>query len=441
MDTGQDHDVHSHHIGLTIPHLEMFIGGPEKVIPEVLRYLCEPSNLKLIEHECGESKRSSSNTLKTFLTSTFPDHSDGFRSKTTSHTTLRYLLMKELTPSNFPGGVSEDMLCMMDNVSDIIRAHYHSSPMTERQAYSDFRIRVIKSNFGMDYVNDIKKSLRFTQSDKAKSMADKLQVGSRDGRIMNQTNIDFDRAVDLGRSLVSMSRRIMFDLANDDDDCHEYRMNVLLATVMYSTGCRLVEVLLVSDFIYTEPPSGYPVRPGSSCVCISPVAKLRSNSKSKYSIRPVLFGMDHDEVVNMVDMIRFYLREANPVYQKLNKDVAGDRRYVVRITRGYSKYVPDLLSGLSKGHAFTPRDFRGLYVSMSYKMWAKHPTSEIMWINKTLDHGSVDTSLSYNKFKLVEKFTNTKYDTRYDKYESRLRLLESALAKINGGDKKSQEEE
>jgi len=414
--------------------------------PQFLEYVCLPGNIVIIEKECSESKRKSSQSLKSFISVVFPEHSSGLRNKTTSHTALRYILLKELTNENFPvdkGSVSACVFRMMEDVSKLIRAHYHSTPMTERQAYSDIRTRVIKPNFGTKFVEDLKSSLKFSQSADKKAMAVKIQTDARDERIMNQTDIDTTAALDIGRSLSSVSRRIMTDLNNESGETDEYRLGVLLAAVMFSTGCRLVEALLVSDFLFDSPLIGSHIRPGGQFVSISPVAKLRSGSVEKSSSRVILFGLTSDEVIDMVEMIRNLSRRINPVFSKLDKNDAGDRRYVVRMNTGYTTYVHHLLSKLNVDHNFTPRDFRGLYVAMSYKMWAKHPTSEIMWINKTLSHGSIDTSLSYNKFRLIEIITkpNTEYIRLRDTYESRLKAVEDLLAKIRNEVPQTDQEE
>jgi hypothetical protein len=422
MNTEQDRNVHNAGYRLLANAVKRRTPSDPSPLSKFLTYTCLPNNLSVIRKECGETKRKTSNALRYGISVVFPEHLSGLRNKTTSHTALRYILLQELNTENFPSDEAVTVISMMRYVSKIIKAHYHSKPMTERQAYSDIRTRVLKVNFGDEWVAKLKSSKCFCQSDENKALANELQTGARDGRIMKQTDIDFTAAVDVGRTLVNSARSVMDDYTTLYS---EERINTLLATVMYSTGCRLIEVLLVSDFIYDIDPNTSITRPGASHVCISPVAKLRDYSADKFSSRVVLFGLTTDDIIDMVARIRNYLRAINPVYEKLNKAVAGDRRYVVRMLPGYTRYVPSLLSRLSDDHTFTPRDFRGLYVSLSYELWAKHPTSEIMWINKTLSHGSVDTSLSYNKFRLVETSTNTNH-----RYEKRLREIENTLSKI-----------
>ena len=72
-------------------------------------------------------------------------------------------------------------------------------------------------------------------------------------------------------------------------------------------------------------------------------------------------------------------------------------------------------------------------MALSYRIWAKQPTSEIMWINTILNHSSITTSISYNVFALTSiiKVTDRiSVETELNEQQSRIDRISEKMEAI-----------
>ena len=413
----------------------------KRTLANFLKSTCIPDNLKIIKKECDESSLRSSLSLMYAIRSSYGEYASKLDKLRTSFTSLKFLLLKEMTSCKL--GITRiteydrdglfKVMYILGFTEKLIRLMFATRPLTERQAFSDIRHHVIKNNFSPLMVDLVKQHGGFAQLQEKKDDAEEQQTTARDKRIVKQTLIDVNEAIDVGRTLVSISRRIM-EYDSGIEYIHEM-LYTLVATVMYATGARLIEVVFLSNFTDSDTvPHQINIRPGSDVLWLHPVAKTRDGG-SKGSHRVILFGLQSFEIGKMVERIRILMGLIDDNYKSMKKDSIQDRMAVIRKLNGFGKDIEEEFMTLNPSHRFIPRDLRALYVSLSYMLWAKHPTSEIMWINHILGHADINTSLSYNKFTLTGNglggfsYRGIK-SNRITVIEKRLRKLEDLLQPI-----------
>ena len=196
-------------------------------------------------------------------------------------------------------------------------------------------------------------------------------------------------------------------------------IHTLIATVMLCTGARLTEVILISDFT--------PIRQRDTnikTVSFAPMVTIRPTAKGVNeekrvarsvmrgtdaplpidlsSDRVIMFGLQSHDIYTMVELVRAHLREMDPRFDELDKNNPKDRIRCCHMIKRFGPFVSMLMAEANDKAHFTSRSFRGIYAAMSFKIWAKKPMSEIVWINRLLSHQSMDTSISYNKYSLSQ---------------------------------------
>jgi len=283
---------------------------------------------------------------------------------------------------------------------------------------------VLKRNAGLFELKGGEKKALSRQSQEARSR-----------RVLRQTPILFEAALTVGLEVVKKARQ---DNASLQD---------LLAATMMVTGTRQTEAIILSEYKSTPNKqelaivSNGLISPIAPTITIQPVAKERAvgttaaqifiNSdrgvnevfdeteevKSagiirKSSGRVLLFGSTPEDVRDWVKRLRTKLA-AKPAqngisYSNLDKNNGRDRQQSLKFVdfarsrseSPFNTYIADLLRPLNDKAKFTARSLRPLYVALSYRIWAKQPTSEILWINTVLSHTQLNTSISYNIYQL-----------------------------------------
>lgn len=258
-----------------------------------------------------------------------------------------------------------------------------------------------------------------------KQECDDIQIKARKKKVLSQLPIDFDVARAIGSRITDTACEIM--MMRHQIPIKE-RILYLITTVMLATGARLTEVVLLSAFEPSDTTECDKINiiDGAHIVRINPVAKGRDSSQ-KSSSRVILLGLNAIEIDHMVKRLREYLKQAYPHFADLNANKRDDRERAMRtVITPLSNFVAQQFQPLISERKMTPRDLRSLYVSISYKLWAKHPTSEVMWINQMLDHTNMDTSIAYNSFHLSH-FCKSDTERKLRKEITRLRKLIEAL--------------
>lgn len=391
-----------------------------------LKLVTSPNTLAQIAYECampGQARgRRSSPTLYMSIRDAFPELIPKLEKAQTSWRALKILLSERLTKDHLgPREVTvRRLMNLLILVKKLICVLFCDKPITERQALSDVRHHVIKKNFDLATVNAIKKDGRFAMDPVRKELCKAQQLRAVTDKAVHQRSVDHDMATQVGVDLVKACRALPTYSVRS--------IPLLLTTVMYATGARVTEVVLLSDF-----------RPdGDDTIVIDPVAKGRTGDDPKTSSRQLLFGLTSAECASFVTSLRILLRVRYLPYITLDRSVRQDREDAMRLVIApLTKFV-----GETFGHLLIhrPRDLRALYVALSYRKFAKHPTSECMWINRVLGHGSLDTSIAYNSFHLLGGGGHYN-KTRFDEQAAEISSLKTQIAHLRTRLRAIQEED
>lgn len=371
---------------------------PTTAILAYLKLVTSPNTLAQIAYECalpGQARGCrSSPTLYMSIRDAFPELAPQLAKVRTSWRALKLLLGERLTKEHLgPKEVTvRRMMNLLILVKKLVCVLFCDKPITERQALSDIRHHVIKKNFDLAMVNAIKKDGRFAMDPVRKELCKAQQLRAVTDKTIHQRSIDYELATQVGVDLVQACRSPL-SLRS---------IPLLLTTVMYATGARVTEVVLLSTF-----------RPdGDDTIVIDPVAKGRTGGDAKTSSRQLLFGLTSAECASFTGSLRTLLGiRYGDRYRSLDRSVRQDREDAMRLVIAPLTRFVDKTFGHLLIHR--PRDLRALYVALSYREFAKHPTSECMWINRVLGHGSMDTSIAYNSFHLLGgggHYNKTRFD-------------------------------
>lgn len=309
---------------------------------------------------------------------------------TTAWRALKLLLKLRLTKEHLgPREVTvRRMMNLLVPLKKLLCVMFHEKPLSERQAMSDVRNHVIRENFSVKLVNQIKKDGRFSLAASRKEECKEQQLAAVKHKTLNQRTVDYEAAIQVGLDLVQECRAAV---TRERDTTI---IPLLLATVMYATGSRITEAVILSDYYFSASDDS------NDLITIDPVAKGRSGKPSKFSRRRLLFNLRREECLEFVGRLRelLALRHGDR-YSKLDSERQADRDAAMRLVHDpLTKFVKSRFSSLL---SIIPRDLRALYVSLSYRSFAPRPTSECMWINQVLGHTSLDTSIAYNSFSLT----------------------------------------
>jgi hypothetical protein len=375
----------------------------DKRLLPYLKTITSAEYLHVIKNEYESSKgkgtKRTSVTLFNSLIEAFPSVPK-LSSKQTSWKALKYVLLHRMTSIHLGSPVTKRRIMnILVHVKKLIEVMFHDKALSQRQAMSDIRHHVVKLNFGIDMVHAIKADGRFALSSAYKATCKDQQSEAVKNRTINQRSIDYEQAINIGKDLVKRTRDFVCyrDRNNENDP-----ISLMLATIMYTTGTRLTEAVILSDY---EPIKvggcGIELRVGSKAesVLVNPVAKTRDDSPVKTSKRVLLFGVFDEEIQLMVDVVRNLMtKKWGARYKLLKRNAREDRECAMRlVVAPLTVFVKEAFKDVSTS-PLIPRDLRALYVSLSYHQFAKRSTSQCMWINQLLGHSSMDTSITYNSF-------------------------------------------
>lgn len=420
-----------------------------------------------------------------------PDQEDGY-DEPEDEETLNFNLDEYLKP----------VLILVDAVMKALNAH---NPTVEGNALSRIRNDYIGPQWGqlaLSYTASHESVLQ--QSNLNKKLAADTQERRKTTRVLNQTSISFKDALQVGMELVKDARAVVarrdtrraVSGATLNDDIF-----TLISATMFAIGTRLTEVVILStysrfakDQAALSSVSGNLINKKAPLVQIEPLAKERSKASvaakifrneearkrregggkdavdagvfdvddlvaayglvSKKSDRVILFGATYEDINGFVNTLRKLLPLHNKKFGTIKKQANGEYKKtdlgwaIHHLPNKMNEWVDIRLNSLNPSKHFTVRSFRGLYVALSYRIWAKQPTSEIMWINTILNHSSITTSLSYNIYALSEiiKVTDresvetvlTTQETRIDALRDELGALKASItAATAAGDAKT----
>jgi hypothetical protein len=376
----------------------------------------------------------------------------------TSTACLSDMLKKLMNPLNIPGAaiagkpktsatantVVEALRPYLELLQVLYKSMFKHNVTNERTNFSRIRTNIIKVNFGSFFSEALKTTGIFEQSRTNKVLANRVSEKKQRNRVVNQTSIDFKAALLLGQNLVKVSRKYTGrgEEKKDTSAPAATRINTLISTVMYCIGSRQTEVIILSDYRQFSPDqpslstiSNNIISKSAPLITINPVAKDRSAADiaaklfhqnegdeidgkevfdsdkkikeygitEKTSDRVILFGATVEDIRAFVAEARRLLAAENPEYKSLDKKKKEDRVAALRmIPISFNSLLNQRMKRLNPAKKFTARSLRGLYVILSYRLWAKQPTSEIMWINTILAHKHISTSVSYNVYSLSQ---------------------------------------
>lgn len=413
----------------------------------------------------------------------------------TSWTCLKEILRIMLTPDEYDhdvddaANVAEELTAYLIPLRKLIIAMWAHNPGNESNYFSKIRREVIVGNYNDNVLEEITKLGRFEQARERKRQAQRLAETQKANRVLNQTRIDFKEALIAGKKVADAAKSIVRE--RRPTKTLEERMYTLICAVMFSTGSRLTEVVILSDypaFSEDQPSlssiSNNLISAEANMLTINPVAKDRTAKSvaakifrreererkrlneaqgietkasvfdeekiiadhgitTKTSDRVVLFGLKQRDIQAMVNKLRVLLRQHNPAYNNLDKTVQAHRDQAIRMVGlgNLNKFVQTVLGPTNPAKNFTVRAFRGIYVVLTFRMWAKQPTSEIMWINTILAHATIATSVSYNTYYLTQVINVldrrtveselTAQQGRIDVLQNQLRAQSASIAAMN----------
>jgi len=378
-------------------------------IHSILASLASPKNLEIIKREVSWMvARRSLATSPSLLCALEVYYAGEFiLRKLTAKSVLLAVLEREIKPTTSTNTIKEQL----KNIHLIVDHLIPHSVASVTQYMSDIRVHVLRPNLGPALVKSLAEDHGiFVQDELDKKAVRAEQEKARVGRATHQVSVSMVHLNAVGTYLATNSKRV-----KSVEDIKHFRIHTLhqlLATVMLSTGSRMTEVVILSDYI----PLLLPVTgnnddggiigrtsPGNNFLTISPVAKRKDPNSTKTSDRVILFGLTVYDIQLMVKVIRQLIPmiQENPNdYLKLDKDNRNDRAKAIRLVGDFSGFVTDALYNLSSTDRFIPRSMRGLYAILSYHQKAIKPTSEIIWINTLLDHALLSTSVHYNVYSL-----------------------------------------
>lgn len=352
------------------------------------------------------------------------------------------------------------VLKFLDPVQKIIEVLSFHSPQSEQQRLTQVR-QMLEPRLGKDLVNRATNA-GFHQSFTRKQQGVQKAKQAKEDRVLNQTTVNFINAMQAGLEMVKSSRKLVNDvgeatLVKGSKKRLDEAVYTLTSTVMYAIGSRMTEVVILSDYkdwirSKTERTdlanvTNNMVTQKAPMITISPVAKdrdagkiaaklfnrrqerarrdaaiegkefereefneekeiARQGLKPKTSDRVILFGATPKEIQSFVALLRRLLPRFHKTFKKLDKNSGKDRATAVHLMGSKmgdylnEKLLNDPERPLNETYTFTMRSLRALYVAISYRVWAKQPTSEIMWINAILGHSHIATSVSYNTYAL-----------------------------------------
>lgn len=430
---------------------------------DFLKYITEPTNLEIIRkeyaHFTGRAKTSPS--LHTIIEIVFfymPRDGESDRDKDDKHpldacrtawSCLFGILKELLTPATTDTSVDDSISDIaaalrpyMQLIKKLIEVIWAHNPTNERTNFSKIRTEIIRTNWSPFVSEGLKTERIFEQKVVRKKQAAQVQEEKKSTRVVNQTTISFKEALNVGIDIVKQSRDLLDGKAGGMS--LDRQIHTLISTVMYCTGSRLTEVVILSKYkqfssnrASLSTISNNLISKKAPMLTIDPVAKERDPKSvaakiflqkdrddsaidadefdefdapaiiarlglgNKTSDRVILFGATRDFIDSCVTRLRALLVTRRPRYARLDKTKADDRKFAITNVGDLNAYVDTLLRPLNQAKRFTARAFRGLYVALSYRLWAKQPTSEIMWINTILAHANITTSVSYNVYSLT----------------------------------------
>jgi hypothetical protein len=341
--------------------------------------------------------------------------------------------------------IRDELMLYLTEVLKLNKIMHLDNPSNEANALTYYRKSVVERNWGLEVGGAVFSDNSFQQAGQRKQKAREISSEKKLIRLRHQTRIDFKLALSVGMKLARDSRNIVSgDIKTNGSEARWHAIYTLITTVMYSTGSRQTEVVILSDYKPFVPPelrgqlatiSNGLISPEAPLLTISPVAKDKPVSNKalkafeadqmekfgqinyddfdaesavaqygitkKTSDRVILFGLTQPEIVSFVAKLRDLLAIGNPRWLRLNKSSADDRKWAINNLHRILDFTKDVLQPLNLAYGFfKPRSLRGIYTVLSYKIWAKQPTSEIVWINTILSHTTIDTSLNYNTWAL-----------------------------------------
>ena len=180
-----------------------------------------------------------------------------------------------------------------------------------------------------------------------------------------------------------------------------------MAIVMICTGVRVTEALILSDFEESTPaeaPAVYDCADNKSALKFIRIGPLAKRATKVYSVRSVLWGLDADEIISVVQELReslleMYIREGR-MFSTLDRNDEDDRQLALQfIPDKMSNDIKSVFASICDGDCeIRPRDLRGLYGVASYHLLNKSDCSAVVWIAQVFKHANANSAINYVKF-------------------------------------------